>query len=156
MSAESLSSLYRLNDMDIITLKSRKLEKEMVFTASRSTGPGGQNVNKVSTKVELRFNVRSSLILTDREKSILEEKLRRRINSEGELLIISQSERSQLKNKEKAIEKFYDLLVASFKVRKPRKATKPTATAKAARLETKRIRSLIKKSRGKSRTLPDD
>jgi ribosome-associated protein len=142
--------------MDITTLKSRKFENEIVFSASRSSGPGGQNVNKVSTKVELRFNIRTSLILTDLEREILEEKLKKRINTEGELLIISQSERSQLKNREKALEKFFDLLISAFKVRKPRKATKPTAASRAARLEAKRIRSLIKKSRGKSRNIHDD
>ncbi len=142
--------------MDITTLKSRKFENEIVFSASRSSGPGGQNVNKVSTKVELRFNIRTSLILTDLEREILEEKLKKRINTEGELLIISQSERSQLKNREKALEMFFDLLISAFNERKPRKATKPTAASRAARLEAKRIRSLIKKSRGKSRNIHDD
>ena len=109
----------------------------MVFSASRSTGPGGQNVNKVSSKVELRFNIRESQILTDEEKTILEEKLRSRINNAGELLIISQSERSQLFNKKKAIDKFYDLLVSAFKVTKQRKATGPTKNLKQQGLKRK-------------------
>lgn len=142
--------------MDIIALKSRRLETEMVFSASRSTGPGGQNVNKVSTKIELRFNIRQSQILTDAEKTILEEKLKKRINNSGELLIVSQSERSQLMNKEKAIDKFYDLLISALKVRKSRKATVPTIASKSARLKAKKIRSLIKKSRGNTRNIPDE
>jgi len=142
--------------MDLITLKNRNFEDEFVFTASRSTGPGGQNVNKVNTKVELSFNIRQSGKLTEEEKVIILEKLGRRINKDGELLIISQAGRSQLKNKDKAIQKFYDLLVYALAVKKARIVTRPTAASRRARLEEKKIRSLIKKSRHKPRNMPDD
>lgn len=114
-------------------------ERELVFTSSRSSGPGGQHVNKVSTKVELRFHIPNSGLLNDEEKDILLIKLKNKINSEGELIIVSQDERSQLKNKEKAIEKFYDLLQKALTPPKKRKPTKPTQASKEKRLEEKRI-----------------
>ena len=114
-------------------------ERELVFTSSRSSGPGGQHVNKVSTKVELRFHIPNSGLLNDEEKDILLIKLKNKINSEGELIIVSQDERSQLKNKEKTIEKFYELLQKALTPPKKRKPTKPTQASKEKRLEKKRI-----------------
>ncbi len=114
-------------------------ERELVFTSSRSSGPGGQHVNKVSTKVELRFHIPNSGLLNDEEKDILLIKLKNKINSEGELIIVSQDERSQLKNKEKVIEKFYELLQKALIPPKKRKPTKPSQASKEKRLEKKRI-----------------
>ena len=114
-------------------------ERELVFTSSRSSGPGGQHVNKVSTKVELRFHIPNSGLLNDEEKDILLIKLKNKINSEGELIIVSQDERSQYKNKKKAIEKFYELLQRALTPPKKRKPTKPTQASKEKRLEKKRI-----------------
>lgn len=114
-------------------------ERELVFTSSRSSGPGGQHVNKVSTKVELRFHIPNSDLLNDEEKDILLIKLKNKINNEGELIIVSQDERSQLKNKEKVIEKFYELLQKALIPPKKRKPTKPTQASKEKRLEKKRI-----------------
>jgi ribosome-associated protein len=142
--------------MDNPELKSRNLEDECIFTASRSSGPGGQNVNKVSTRIELRFNIKGSSRLSPSEKQLICEVLGNRINSAGDLLIISQSERSQLRNREKAIEKFYNLLSSALRVRKKRIPTSPSAGSKARRLEAKRIRSLIKKSRRPSGHIPED
>ena len=130
-------------------LKDRDLSPEFTFTASRSSGPGGQNVNKVSTKVELRFNILQSLLLTTEEKEIIQTKLATKINSEGEIILVSQSERSQLKNKEKVTEKFYLLLNKALTPVKKRKPTKPSRAAKEKRLEEKRNRA-EKKDRRKS------
>lgn len=123
------------------------MEEEFIFTASRSSGPGGQNVNKVSTRVELRFNVFKSLKLSEREKRIISEKLENKINRDGELIIVSQSERSQLKNKKKTIEKFYSLLSKALFIKPLRIPTRPTSGSKEKRLEVKKRRSVIKRSR---------
>jgi ribosome-associated protein len=119
----------------------RDFTGELHFSASRSSGPGGQNVNKVNTRVELRFHIDSSMLLTDAEKKILSEKLAAKINSAGELILVSQSERSQLRNRERVTEKFYALITKALTPRKKRKATKPTAASKEERLEEKRRQS---------------
>jgi len=128
-------------------LNDRDFGSELHFSASRSSGPGGQNVNKVSTKVELRFHVTSSTLLSDDEKILLIEKLVKKINSEGELILVSQTERSQMKNKEKVIEKFYSLLTRALTPRKKRKPTKPSQVSKEERLEEKRKQAEKKERR---------
>jgi ribosome-associated protein len=122
-------------------LKERDFSREFVFKTSRSSGPGGQNVNKVNTKVELRIDLNSSQIFTDEEKNILAIKLKTRINSDGELIIVSQTERSQLKNREKAILKFFSLVEKALTPRKYRRPTRPTLASKTRRLKKKLIRS---------------
>ena len=122
-------------------IQGRDFYSEFKFSTSRSSGPGGQNVNKVSSKVELRFNVIESMLLNDQEKEILLNVLANKINSEKELIVVSQSERSQLANKEKVIEKFYSLISKALTPKKKRKPTKPTYKAKAKRLEDKRLKS---------------
>jgi ribosome-associated protein len=124
---------------------------EFVFNTSRSSGAGGQNVNKVNTKVELRFDVLGSHLLTEEERKILLEKLKNRITDEGELFIVSQSERTQLRNKEKVIEKFYTLLVKALTPVKKRRPTKPTKSSKERRLTGKRI--LSEKKAGRKNTV---
>ena len=128
-------------------LNNRDFSCELHFSASRSSGPGGQNVNKVNTKVELRFHVASSTLLSDEEKILLIEKLVKKINSEGELILVSQTERSQMKNKEKVIEKFYSLLTRALTPRKKRKPTKPSQASKEERLEEKRMQAQKKERR---------
>jgi ribosome-associated protein len=125
-------------------LKNRIPVSEFTFAASRSSGPGGQNVNKVNTKVELRYNVRNSMFLSDNEKDLVCSVLKNKINSEGDLIIICQSERTQLINKKKAEEKFFKLLSTALTVKRNRKSTRPTAASKAKRLETKKKRGTIK------------
>lgn len=127
--------------MNAQTLLDREFINEFKFSTSRSGGPGGQNVNKVSSKVELRFNIPKSALLSDEEKELIMIKLANRINNEGELVLFSQSERSQLANKELVIDKFYSILTKALKVQKKRKPTKPTARAKAKRMDNKRLKS---------------
>jgi ribosome-associated protein len=128
-------------------ISKRDFASELVFQASRSSGPGGQNVNKVSSKVELRFNLWSSALLDEQEKAIIAEKLVNKVNKEGELVLVAQTDRSQLKNKEKVIEKFYHLLEKALMPPKKRYKTKPTKTSVEKRLESKRVKSTIKASR---------
>ena len=122
-------------------------ENEFIFSASRSSGPGGQNVNKVSTKVELRFNILSTSVFTQEEKDKILIKLKNKINKEGEIILVSQSERTQLMNKIAVTDKFYELISKALTVPVKRKKTKPTLTSKMKRLESKRSRGNIKKLR---------
>jgi ribosome-associated protein len=123
--------------------------KELRFKASLSGGKGGQHVNKVSTKIELYWSPSESKILEEEVKQILLTKLAPKLSQEGELRIVCEEERSQLKNKEKAIAKFYALLCACFKVQKKRKATKPTKSSVTKRLESKSKQKDIKSTRRK-------
>ena len=125
----------------------RDFSSEFIFQTSRSSGPGGQNVNKVSSKVELRFNLLSSTLLDEHEKAVIAEKLVNKINNEGELVLVAQTDRSQLKNKEKVIEKFYHLLEKALTPPKKRYRTRPTKASVEKRLESKRIKSMIKVTR---------
>jgi ribosome-associated protein len=120
------------------TIRNRDFSNEFNFAATRSSGPGGQNVNKVNSRVELRFSVNQSELLYDDEKEIILKKLKNKINSEGELLITVQTDRSQLKNKEESIEKFYELITKALTPRKPRRSTRPTRASVEKRLEGKK------------------
>lgn len=121
--------------------------KELKFKTSRSSGSGGQNVNKVSTKVELRFEVDASLVLTNNEKKMLKSKLMNRISSDGVLILSSDKERTQLRNKKAVIELFFELLEKSLIKPKKRVKTKPTKASKEKRLKEKKIQSEKKRLR---------
>jgi ribosome-associated protein len=125
----------------------RQLENECVFSASRSSGPGGQNVNKVNTRVELRFSVTNSNIFTEEEKTRIFLKLGNRINSDGELLLTSDSERTQLGNKQMVIEKFFLMIEKALTIQRKRIKTRPTFSSKLKRLDGKKIASLKKQLR---------
>jgi ribosome-associated protein len=125
------------------------LSTEFVFQASRSGGPGGQNVNKVNSKVELRFNISDSALLTDEQKAILLTKLATKINSEGYIIVVSQRDRSQLANKEDVIRKTYELIEKALRPVKKRKSTKPSRSSIEKRLTEKRNKGEIKQNRQK-------
>jgi ribosome-associated protein len=120
---------------------------EFQFQASRSSGPGGQNVNKVNSKVTLTFNVSNSALLDEFEKGIIMEKLANKLDSEGNLQIQAQEKRSQIQNKEIAIRKFYDILSKAFQKKKIRKVTKPSKAAIDKRLKEKKALSEKKEGR---------
>ena len=128
-------------------LKNRNFESEFVFSASRSGGPGGQNVNKVNTKVELRFSLLQTQLFSEAEKEIIFRKLKNKINNEGELILVSQSERTQLMNKTVVTGKFFDLVSKALTLPAQRRSTQPTFTSKIRRLEAKKNRGNIKKLR---------
>ncbi|MBN2523412.1 MAG: aminoacyl-tRNA hydrolase [Bacteroidales bacterium] len=127
----------------------RDFSREFIFTYSRSSGPGGQNINKVNTRVELRFNVPDSTLLTENEKSLILSKLKSSLTVKGELIISSQTERSQLRNKEETIRKFNFLIREALKPLNIRKPTKPTRLSKMKNREKKILHSLKKQLRRK-------
>jgi len=122
-------------------LQSRDLSGEVCYSTSRSSGPGGQNVNKVNTRVELRFNITGSALLNEEEKEKIHTVLQNRINKEGFLILVSQSERSQIMNKKKVTERFYNLLHKVLMPVKKRKPTRPTRASKERRIESKKLLS---------------
>ena len=130
-------------------IRKRDFSGEIDYKATRSSGPGGQNVNKVSTRIELRFNVMESNILSEREKLIILKRLGKKISKDGVLIIVSQTKRSQLRNKEEAVRKLYDYLEKVLKPLKKRISTSPSPGSVHKRLENKRKHSEKKSLRSK-------
>lgn len=128
-------------------LEQRGLICEIDFSATRSSGAGGQNVNKVNTRVELRFNVVHSSVFDNSEKEMLLANLANRINLNGELLMWSQTERTQLGNKEKVTQRFLEMIAKALTPVKKRKPTAPSAAAKRKRLDSKKRLSEKKERR---------
>ena len=122
-------------------------ENEVTFTASRSGGPGGQNVNKVSSRVTLSFDVASSASISGDQKDQIYRKLATRINKDGVLRVVSQRTRSQDMNRADALERFSELLRQALTRERPRIKTRIPAAASRRRIEEKKKRTLIKRTR---------
>lgn len=137
---------------DIMELSAEQKEQllhELVFTSSRSSGSGGQHVNKVNTKIELRFRIVDSHVLYPEQKILLFKKLGKKLTLEGELLITAKNDRSQLQNKQAAISRFFETLDKALKPRKKRIPTKPSITSIKKRIESNKIISIKKNLRKK-------
>ncbi len=124
-------------------------ESELSFTASRSSGPGGQNVNKVSTRITLRFDLNGTEQLDEAQKELVCDRLATRINRQGVLSVSSQRHRTQAANREAAVERFAELIRQALEVDPERKATRVPARIHRRRLEGKRRRARLKRDRSK-------
>lgn len=143
-----------MNERDIRITGSLSVPmSELKFRTSRSGGPGGQNVNKVSSKVELLFDVKNSDIFSESIRERILGRLAKRIDSAGVLHLVSQSSRSQLENKERVISEFARLMRSALKPVKKRIPTHPTKAAKEKRLKRKKI--VAEKKKMRNARIPD-
>ncbi|MBK5210130.1 MAG: aminoacyl-tRNA hydrolase [Flavobacteriaceae bacterium] len=131
-------------------MNTEMLLKELKFKAVRSSGAGGQHVNKVSSKVELTFDLQNSEGFTEEEKELLVQKLKNKLTKENVLLLQCDKSRSQHKNKEIAIDRFLKLIADGLKVQKPRKVTKPSKSSVHKRLDKKKKQAFKKALRNKT------
>ncbi len=125
------------------------LAEELHFKAIRSSGAGGQHVNKVASKVELSFNLNDSVVLDDLQKGRLQDKLQNRLTNEGVIILQCEESRSQHKNKELIIKRFLNLIEYALKVQKKRVPTKIPKSVIKKRLKSKKNQSLKKENRKK-------
>ena len=126
-------------------------DTDLSFAFVRASGPGGQNVNKVSSAVQLRFDMRGSTALSDAVKSRLRALAGRRVTDDGAILIIARNQRSQDQNRREALERLAELIQRALIVPKTRKATKPTRASREKRLESKARQQRTKRQRGRVR-----
>ena len=126
-------------------------DAEIDFAFARSGGPGGQHANTSSTKVELRWNVDASPSLTDEQKALIHQRLGRRVNAEGVLVLQASEYRSQTRNRDAVLARFAALLADALQVQASRRPSKPTRAARKRRLEAKRRRAVTKSLRRQPR-----
>ena len=124
-------------------------DEELTFVATRGGGPGGQHVNKVATRIELRFDVAASPSLTFEQKERILGCLRRRISAAGVLRIVAQASRSQAANRDAAVARFVELLAWALRRAAPRVPTRVSRAAKGRRVDEKKARSRLKSGRGR-------
>ncbi len=124
-------------------------EEEIKWTFARSGGPGGQNVNKVNSKAQLRWNISANNTIPDQVKQRIHAREKRRITTDGELILISQRSRDQERNREDCLEKLRTIILKALEKPKPRKKTRPSKGAIEARLKKKKQRSQRKAMRQK-------
>lgn len=127
-------------------------ESELQIDFVRASGAGGQNVNKVSTKVQLKWKVGRSSVFSPEEKAKIKEFLANRINEEGEVVMSSQETRSQLQNKERVIERLHELVEIALRPVHKRIPTRPTKSSQRKRLDSKQLRSRRKQERKRAPT----
>ena len=120
---------------------------EITYRTTRSSGPGGQHVNKTETQVELLFDVAHSSSLNDAQRQRILSRLKNLIDQDGVLHLAAQSERSQLRNREIVTVRFQEIMAAALHVPKTRRPTRPTAASKTKRIESKKRRAEIKRLR---------
>lgn len=125
------------------------LANELIFKATRSSGPGGQHVNKTSTRIELYWSLKNSQAFSEDQKTRLRKKLHNRITKEDILILTSGQTRSQFKNKEQVTKRFFELIKEAITPPKKRKKSKPTYASKVKRLQSKKQHSEKKASRKK-------
>jgi len=131
----------------VVTPELRIPRTELEYRASRSGGPGGQHVNTSSTRIEVWWDVAGSAALDEAQRERLLARLATRVDGAGRLRLVSGATRSQLKNRAEVTERLAEVVARALHVPRPRKKTKPSRAAKAARLEAKRRRSSLKESR---------
>lgn len=124
-------------------------EHELEITTSRAGGPGGQHVNKTDSRITVRWNVKTTSVLNEYQKELIQEKLSSRLTSEGDLIVHNSESRSQLQNRKNALANLANEIETALKVPKKRKPTRVSKSAQAARLDTKSHRGDIKKMRNK-------
>ncbi len=125
------------------------LKREVSYRTSRSSGPGGQHVNKTETRVELRWNPGASICLDDQSKQMVISRLKKKLTDEGVLVMSCEKHRSQHRNREEVTERFFVLVMASMIAPKKRLSTKPTRSSREKRIKNKKLRGELKRSRGR-------
>lgn len=130
--------------MFLTNFQKEQIRKELKIRSSRSSGPGGQHVNKVNSRIELRLHLGHSIAFDENQKQRIRQKLKNRITTGDELFVVAETERSQWKNKQKAEVKLFQLLTNALKQEKKRIRTKPTTASRKRRLVNKKLNSLKK------------